>query len=74
MPQTVRDIARLSAEEVAPNLNLVEWSRVRGKVVVCDFPIPTLTETLPVLSPGTVPAVVGELPHPIYKLPVTVAD
>ena len=38
----------------------VESSRVRGEVVVCDFPIPTLTETLPVLSPGTVSAVLGE--------------
>jgi len=38
----------------------VESSRVRDAVVVHDFLIPTLTETLPVLSPGTVSTVLGK--------------
>ena len=40
----------------------VESSGVRGEIVVRDFLIPTLTETLPVglLSPGTVSTVLGE--------------
>jgi len=38
----------------------VKPSRVRGEVVVREFLIPTLTETLPVLSPGTMSVVLGE--------------
>ena len=38
----------------------VEPSGIRGEVVVRDFLIPTLTETLRVLSPGTVSTVMGE--------------
>jgi len=38
----------------------VESSGVWGEVVVRVFLIPTLTETLPVLSPGTVSTVLGE--------------
>jgi len=38
----------------------VKPSRVRGEVVVREFLIPTLTETLPVLSPGTMSVLLGE--------------
>jgi len=38
----------------------VESSGVRGKTMARDLLIPTLTETLPVLSPGTVSTILGE--------------
>jgi len=59
----------------------VESSGVRGEIVVRDFLIPTLTETLPVLSPGTVSTILGEnwetgreqeqlpVPHPFHVTP-----
>jgi len=58
-----------------------ESSGVRGEIVVRDFLIPTLTETLPVLSPGTVSTALREnwdtgkeyeqppVLHPFYSSP-----
>ena len=39
---------------------LVKSSRVRGEIAVHDFLITTSTETLPVLSPGTVSTILDE--------------
>jgi len=39
---------------------LVKPSGVRGEIMVTDLLIPTLTETLPEVSPGTVSTILGE--------------
>jgi len=56
-PSKTREKETFQTKEVCEP---VKSSGVRGGIMVSELLIPTLTETLPVLSPGTVSTILGE--------------